>query len=362
MKRIYLAFTGFLMSLAVVWAQNCTQPMSNFTFQQQKTNISNQSNEAQRLMMSKQILDGNCLASSQVKEICEMLPNDYNKLDFAKSAYARTTDRTNFYEVYNAFAYFSTVFMLHDFVLEQRGGNNNNNGGGGNNSNNNNNTALTFPNLNYPSHLGYNGARKCDFPLADNGFAPLAQDIRAQPNDNERMGKLDQYTNNYCMTTGQIMRFATLLTDDNNRLNFLKKAYARVFDLTNYNQASQVLQFVQNQNNFATFLNAGTSVVTPTNCVVTTADMTELRQRIQRESFENTKLNTAKTIIKSKKCFTSQQVKEVVALFTFSDGKMGIAQFMWDFTVDKENFYIVADSFSFSSDREKLMAFIQSKK
>jgi hypothetical protein len=359
MKRIYLAFVGFMMSLAFVWAQNCTQPMANFSFQQQKNNINNQPNESQRLMLAKQLLDGNCLASSQIKEICELLSNDFNKLDFAKSAYNRTTDRANFYEVYNAFSYFSTVFILHDYVVEQRGGGNTTPVNPVNPVNPT--TSVTFPNLNYPSHMGYNGARKCDFPLADNAFMPLATDIRNQANDTDRMNKLDQYTNSYCMTTGQIMRFATLLTEDSNRLNFLKKAYARVFDLTNYNQAGQVLQFVQSQNNFMTFLNSNSSVSTPT-CVVTVADMTDMKTRVQKEAFDNTKVNTAKTIARVKKCFTCAQVKDIVTWFTYSDSKMNIAQFMWDFTTDRENFYIVADSFTFSSDKDKLMKFIESKK
>lgn len=361
MKRLYFTILGLMISLSIAWAQNCTQPMANFQFQQQKNNISNQFNESQRLQIGKQLLERNCLMSSQVRELCELMGNDFNKLDFAKSAYPRTTDQANFYEVYNSFGQFSTVFMLHDFVLEQRGGNNN----GGGNNNVLPSTSITFPNLNYPNHMGYAGARRCDFALAENAFMPLAQDVRAQMDENGRVNRLDLIIANQCLTTSQIMRFATLLSDDNNRLSFLKKAHLRVFDLANYNQAAQVLQFNQNQNNFLTFIGngtGGTGVVTNPVCTVTAADMADMKQRTQRESFDNSRLNMAKTIARVKKCYTSAQVKEIVGWFSFSDSKMDIAKFMYDFTTDRENYYTVVDAFTFGSDRDKFMAFVQSKK
>ncbi len=363
MKRTYLFICSFLMSFSFAWAQNCTQPMANFQFQQQKNNINSQFNESQRLMAGKQLLDRNCLTASQVKELCELMGNDFNKLDFAKSAYPRTTDQANFYEVYNGFSQFSTVFMLHDFVLEQRGGNIN--GGGGNNTLPP--TSITFPNLNYPSSLGYNGARRCDFALAENAFMPLAQDVRAQFDENAKVNRLDQIISQQCMTTSQIMRFATLLSDDNNRLSFLKKAHLRVFDLANYNQAVQVLQFQQNQNSFMTFIGGGNNPNNPINppvgnCTVTQADMADMKQRVQKESFDNSRLNMAKTIARVKKCYTSAQVKDIATWFTFSDSKMNIAQFMYDFTTDRENYYTVVDAFTLTSDRDKFMAFVNSKK
>ncbi|TAF67210.1 MAG: DUF4476 domain-containing protein [Cytophagales bacterium] len=364
MQKSTYHYSLFFLILMAMWQipqsfAQCNQPMNNAIFQQQKNNIANQMNEQQRNALAKQLIDNNCLTSTQVKEICLLLPNDYSKLFFAKSAYLRTIDVSNFYEVYDSFSYFSTVFMLHDYVLEMR------NGGSGNGNGNPLNNGM-YPSLNYPNPNAYMGAKKCNAYLADNLFEAVAQEIRNKKNEVERATQLVMLLNNgNCFATTQIMKFATLLTDDNNRLEFLKKAYNNTFDIGNYTYANQVLNLVQNQNAFATFLsqqggNTGTGGIV--NCSVPSSEMSQIVTRIKNETFEREQLNMAKTIAAAKKCFTVAQVIQIVNVFTFSDTKIDIAKYMWDYTIDKDNFYKVTDAFTFSTEKEKILEFINSKK
>jgi hypothetical protein len=363
MKRLlFIAF--WLIIISEVGAQttptlvNCNQPINNFAFQQRKREIQNQGSDAQKLTNTRQFLEGNCLSSLQVKELADLFQDDYSRLEFAKNAYLRTFDRPNFYEVYNSFQYFSTVFILHDYIAEIKM----NQGNWNNNPNNNNpRGALNFPNLIYPNHLDYAGARRCENPLNDNDFYRLAWEISNLPNENSKIDKMNALTSQNCMTTGQLMRLATLLANENNRLEFLKRAYNQVYDAGSYSQAVQVFSNQSNQQNLLAFLgiNANNNF---NPCALTAQEFADVRGRISREPFNNSKLNLAKSLIRIKKCFTAQQIKEIVKLFTFGKDQMDVAKFAYEFTTDTTNYYIISDVFTFASDREEFMKFVESKR
>ena len=71
---------------------------------------------SEKILSAREITRVHWLSSLQVKAIASRLPDDTARLDFAVSAYPRTLDPENFYEVYDAFASFSKVFRLHDRI------------------------------------------------------------------------------------------------------------------------------------------------------------------------------------------------------------------------------------------------------
>ncbi|MCU0447457.1 MAG: DUF4476 domain-containing protein [Microscillaceae bacterium] len=364
MKRSFFLIFGLLMAWDIL-AQNspvlvnCSQPVVNFTFQQRKREIQTQMSDTQRSSVARQFVEGNCLSSVQVKEIADLFQDDYARLEFAKIAYLRTSDRHNFYEVYNAFQYFSTVFILHDYIWEIKM----RNGLGNNNPNNNSNTTLNFPNLIYPNHLDYTGARRCENPLNDNDFYRAAWEISNLNTENNKIDRMGNLANNNCLTTAQLMRLATLLGNENNRLEFLKRVYNRVYDVGNYAQAVQVFSNQSNQQNLLAVLgNNPNNNNTWTPCALTAQEFADVRQRVSKEPFNNSKLSLAKSLIRIKKCFASQQIKELVKLFTFGKDQMDLAKFAYEFTTDQQNYYIISDVFTFASDREEFMKFVESKR
>ena len=151
MKKIvvYLILTAFS---GVIYAQNinCTKPIPNQQFQQKYNQIKNKPTEATRLQTAKQIIKSYCFSSAQVKELASLFANDYDRFEFAKMAYKNTTDKENFYDVYDAFIYYSVVFRLHDYIKNIEG-----------------NSEpeivieeeITFPNYNYPPYRLYHGKR-----------------------------------------------------------------------------------------------------------------------------------------------------------------------------------------------------------
>ena len=86
------------------------------------------------------------------------------------------------------------------------------------------------------------------------------------------------------------------------------------------------------------------------------SDFAQAKESLRREWFENTRLVTAKQVIDQNN-FTSQQVKEMMLLFTFENNRLDIAKYAYGKTVDKGNYFVVNDAFTFNS-KEKLNEYI----
>lgn len=77
------------------------------------------------------------------------------------------------------------------------------------------------------------------------------------------------------------------------------------------------------------------------------------KQTISKQTFEDTKLTTAKQIMKSN-CLSAQQIKELMLLFTYEESKLEIAKFGHDKCVDTNNYFILNSAFQFESSVEEL--------
>lgn len=87
-------------------------------------------------------------------------------------------------------------------------------------------------------------------------------------------------------------------------------------------------------------------------------DFTQAKQTIQKEWFENTRVTTAKQIM-DRNYFTSRQVKELLQLFTFENNKLELAKYAYGKTVDRNNYFIINDVFTFNGSKEELDRYIR---
>ncbi len=101
---------------------------------------------------------------------------------------------------------------------------------------------------------------------------------------------------------------------------------------------------------------------TPAGCSrpMDSGSFTSAKGSISSKGFDDTKLSTAKQAVKAS-CMSVAQIKEVMGLFGFEESKLEFAKFAYDFCTDKNNYYMVADAFSFSSSSDELNEFIESK-
>ncbi|MDP4262596.1 MAG: DUF4476 domain-containing protein [Bacteroidota bacterium] len=84
----------------------------------------------------------------------------------------------------------------------------------------------------------------------------------------------------------------------------------------------------------------------------------QVLQSISKEWLEANKLKSATHIVNTNN-LTSAQVKQLVLLFSFETNKLELAKQAYANTVDKENYFILNDVFSFSGSKLELARYIR---
>ena len=98
-----------------------------------------------------------------------------------------------------------------------------------------------------------------------------------------------------------------------------------------------------------------------TNRPMNTQSFDRFKEFLRNESFDNTRINIAKQVI-STNWFTTAQVREIMGFFSFENSKLDIAKYALKYTVNKGDYFTLADEFSFSSNKDELMRYIQANK
>ncbi len=91
------------------------------------------------------------------------------------------------------------------------------------------------------------------------------------------------------------------------------------------------------------------------------ANFIKLKQAIKSQSFDDEKLSIAQQAIKDN-YFTADQVKELMMLFGFDEKKLSVAKLAYKNTVDKGNYFIVYDAFTFNTYKQDLIKYLETEK
>lgn len=372
-KFIFLFVSGiFLNSFSIGQNVKCNTSLNPAQFSRNLSQIESQRSEDLKLRMAKQAIRQNCMSSDQVKQVASLFYDDVLRLDFAMTAYAYTINKQEFYAVYDAFIYFSNVFKLHDFIstfefqplmehpepVKQM---------------------PTFPSYTYPGVANYMGKVNCEKPLSSNEFNEIVLQVAGQHSDKAKLSLATVLSTSHCLSVSQVMKLGTLIEDNGFRLNYLKAMHNEVYDLENFNATTQLFKtniyrddldlFIQNMMGIG--IPAGEMIEFPadeevvfettTICEVTNSEMEGIKKTISSESFENTKINLAKNIFKSKKCFNVSQIIEILGLFSFENSKLDLAKFAYDYCLNKSDYYLVNEVFDFTRSKNQLTNYIESK-
>jgi len=101
-------------------ATGCAAPMSASEFSALKTSIETKNFEDSKIKIAKQVIDNNCLLSSQVKEIMMIFSFEETRLDLAKYAYGHTYDIGNYYKLNDAFKFEASIDELDQYIKENK--------------------------------------------------------------------------------------------------------------------------------------------------------------------------------------------------------------------------------------------------
>lgn len=90
----------------------------------------------------------------------------------------------------------------------------------------------------------------------------------------------------------------------------------------------------------------------PARRVMSPSAFASLKTSIKRTSFDKDRMVTLRTSTPHS-FFTSDQARQLVALFSFKSGRVDAAVLLYSRIVDKQNFHVVYRSFKFSSERRE---------
>ncbi len=95
--------------------------------------------------------------------------------------------------------------------------------------------------------------------------------------------------------------------------------------------------------------------------MVSEQDMQEVRSSIKGMNFDGSMLEQAKMLLRTKKCFTTDQIISIVKLFSFSGSQVEVSKFAYDFCVDKDNYFRIIDILTFDGDKKAVRDHINSR-
>jgi len=98
----------------------CPYPMTPHDFADAKRSIASKDFSDSKLRMAKQIIDSNCLLSSQVMELMQLFDFEDDRLEIAKYAFGYTLDYGNYYKVNDAFEFETTIDELDEYIQSFR--------------------------------------------------------------------------------------------------------------------------------------------------------------------------------------------------------------------------------------------------
>lgn len=81
---------------------------------------------------------------------------------------------------------------------------------------------------------------------------------------------------------------------------------------------------------------------------------------IKNQSFDSERLKIAKNTVKQQK-LNSEQILEIIKLFSFESSRLEFAKFAYNYTIDKKNYNIISSAFQFSSSTSELQYYIESQ-
>ena len=87
-------------------------------------------------------------------------------------------------------------------------------------------------------------------------------------------------------------------------------------------------------------------------------DFDEAVNLLSKESFDDTRLTTAKQIVANNP-MTVNQIAQICRLFTYENNKLEWAKFAYPYCVEKNKYYMLNDVFTYDSSKQELNEFIK---
>lgn len=94
---------------------------------------------------------------------------------------------------------------------------------------------------------------------------------------------------------------------------------------------------------------------------INASEFKSVKSSIESKSFEESKIKIAKQVIDAN-CLTTEQVKQIMLLFSFEETRLDLAKYAYLHTYDPKNYFKLNDAFTFETSIDELDAHIKSQR
>jgi Domain of unknown function (DUF4476) len=215
--------------------------------------------------------------------------NDSLRFVFCKTAYHTVTDTANFFSVYDAFRSFSWAIRMYDHVKRYPQQN------GPTSITPTAEAAPVYPLWIYPDTARTTGSKGCAGPvISESAFTVVAANVFKQPTEESKVVAIESAFNNNCLSMAQMMKLASMLTNEDNRMRVMKNGFARIYDQEHYVSAGAMFSQAPKKEEWNNYCIA---YLTPP-CVVSDTEYKGLLQDITDKRFTDDKMALIKSLSK----------------------------------------------------------------
>lgn len=199
--------------------------------------LSKQSFESDKLSLLKRELPSFCISSAQLRRVLKMFVHESNKLEAAKVGLSYIHDLDNYPSLQDEFTFKSNQQDLLNYFI--------------------NNAAKLTKKAAVQEKNNYNGNKGCQQEMSMIEFANLYKTAKNESFDNKRTEIIGKIVDKNCLSVDQTEKLAQLYSFDNYKLDFLKFAYSKTFDLDNFRRLESLFSFDSYKSDFNKIMNNG---------------------------------------------------------------------------------------------------------
>ena len=206
--------------------------------------------------------------------------------------------------------------------------------------------------------------------LPENQFQERLRSLEQLHHGAEQARQAEALLRERWLSSQQVKAVAKTIAHEDMRLNFVLNAYPRTVDpenfyevydaFTSYSKVFRLHDQIQRMRTPATLPPAQgqPTVLQP----ITDEAFADLLKTLRAEAMDDTKKSLARQMLAGRPRFLSRQIRDLVKVFTFDDGRLEISKYAFDSAVDPENYYLVNQAFVFSDRKEALARYIESRR
>lgn len=198
----------------------------------------------------------------------------------------------------------------------------------------------------------------------ENEFQEKHRRILEEPDESERQRQARDLFQSHRFSSLQVKKIAASLRDDAARLEFATMAYPRTIDPENfyevYDAFTTFSKMMRLHDRIHQFPPASAPPVVNLPRIVTKDEIATILKSLRRETFDNTRMQVARQILStSRSQFLSSQIKQVADCFDFEPAKLEVAKYAYQYTFDREKYFVVNETFTFDSNKHALASYIE---